>query len=60
MQLAGAGIPIVNDPLYPTVRDVRADDFSAPLQLLAREISFTDPLSGHRRRFVSRRRLDRV
>lgn len=51
------GIPIVNDPLYPTVQDIDVDDFDHPLQLLAAELSFTDPLDGSRREFRSDRRL---
>ena len=35
LHLAGLGIPIVDDPLYPHVRAVAVDDFSQPLQLLA-------------------------
>ena len=52
-----AGIPIVDDPLYPEVRDVEVDDFSSPLQLLAGELAFTDPVDGSARRFRSVRRL---
>lgn len=57
VHLAGLGIPILGDPLYPQVREVAPDDFSAPLQLLAAEVSFTDPLSGAGRHVVSRRSL---
>ena len=57
IHLAGLGIPIVADPLYPTVQDVAVDDFSRPLQLLAREVSFTDPVDGAARTFESVRRL---
>ncbi len=52
------GIPIVNDQLYPELTDTGRDDFSTPLQLLAESLSFTDPIDGTDRRFVSRRRLD--
>ncbi len=45
------GIPIVNDPLYPAVQDIDLDDFSRPLQLLAAELSFTDPVDGSAREF---------
>lgn len=55
MHLAGLGSPIVGDPLYPTVIDVSVDDFSHPLQLLASELQFTDPVDGSERRFVSER-----
>ena len=57
LHLYGLGIPIVDDPLYPVVRDVSVDDFSRPLQLLASELSFTDPVDGSERRFETVRRL---
>jgi tRNA pseudouridine32 synthase/23S rRNA pseudouridine746 synthase len=57
VHMASLGVPIHGDPLYPNVIDVPNDDFSTPLQLLARRIEFTDPLSGVRREFVSRREL---
>jgi tRNA pseudouridine32 synthase/23S rRNA pseudouridine746 synthase len=49
------GLPIDGDPLYPTVRDVPAGDFSTPLQLLAHRLAFTDPVTGVEREFVSGR-----
>jgi len=57
LHLSGLGIPIVDDPLYPEVRDISLDDFSRPLQLLASELEFTDPIEGKLRRFVSARKL---
>ncbi len=57
LHLHGLGIPIVDDPLYPDVREVSVDDFSRPLQLLASELEFTDPVDGSARRFVSARTL---
>ena len=57
VHLAGLGIPIVNDPLYPDVLDVEIDDFSRPLQLLAGELAFNDPVDGVPRQFRSGRRL---
>lgn len=57
VHLAGRGTPIAGDPLYPEVRQVAPDDFSTPLQLLAREVSFTDPVTGQPRRILSRRSL---
>lgn len=57
VHMASIGLPIVGDPLYPTVIDVADDDFSNPLQLLAQSIEFDDPVSGARRRFESRRAL---
>lgn len=55
MHLAGLGVPIVGDPLYPEVLDVAIDDFTTPLQLLASELAFTDPVDGADRTFRSRR-----
>ena len=54
------GVPIVNDNFYPSHYDVAVDDYSAPLQLLARSMAFTDPVSGAQRCFVSQRRLGTV
>lgn len=53
------GTPITGDDLYPDIRDVSPDDFSRPLQLLAESLAFTDPVSGQRREFTTRRALDR-
>ncbi len=55
VHMASLGIPIEGDPLYPNVIDVPADDFSAPLRLLAQRLEFDDPVTGARRAFVSRR-----
>ncbi|GCA96899.1 pseudouridine synthase [Mycolicibacterium sp. NCC-Tsukiji] len=52
------GLPIDGDPLYPTVLDVAAGDFSTPLQLLAHRLAFTDPVTGVKREFVSERTLE--
>ncbi len=55
VHMAGLGIPIDNDPLYPRVRQVDPGDFSQPLRLVAHRLEFTDPLSGENRCFVSSR-----
>ena len=57
VHMNAVGAPIVNDPWYPVVKDVAAQDFTAPLQLLAHTLEFDDPISGQRRRFVSGRAL---
>lgn len=54
---AGLGIPIIGDPLYPVMREVAADDFGEPLQLIARRLEFVDPISGEDRVFTSERSL---
>lgn len=57
VHLAGLGAPILNDDFYPQVLPQIEDDYSRPLQLLARSVAFIDPLSGKPRRFDSRREL---
>ena len=57
MHMLGLGIPIINDPLYPVVQDVTIDDFTRPLQLLANQVRFTDPIDGGERQFASVRAL---
>ena len=57
VHMASLGLPILGDPLYPDVIDVAPDDFSRPLQLLARSLEFEDPVSGRHREFVSSRTL---
>lgn len=63
-QMNAIGLPIVGDRIYPRLWPEPAagaePDYSQPLQLLARELSFVDPVSGEARRFTSRRRLERV
>jgi tRNA pseudouridine32 synthase / 23S rRNA pseudouridine746 synthase len=58
VHMASLGLPIIGDPLYPAVIDVRRDDFADPLQLLAHSIEFDDPISGCLRRFVSGRSIE--
>jgi tRNA pseudouridine32 synthase/23S rRNA pseudouridine746 synthase len=53
VHMASLGLPIDNDPLYPDVVEVAADDFSSPLQLVAHCLEFDDPLTGAHRAFVS-------
>jgi tRNA pseudouridine32 synthase / 23S rRNA pseudouridine746 synthase len=57
LHLAALGIPIVNDKFYPVVAPVDDDDFSRPLKLLAKSISFQDPLTGRQHYFESSARL---
>jgi tRNA pseudouridine32 synthase / 23S rRNA pseudouridine746 synthase len=57
LHMASLGAPILNDAFYPVALPCKGDDFSAPLQLLARRISFEDPLTGSERQFTSEREL---
>lgn len=47
------GLPILGDDFYPNIVQRSYDDFSQPLELVARTLEFTDPVSGDRRCFVS-------
>ncbi|SEB46111.1 tRNA pseudouridine32 synthase / 23S rRNA pseudouridine746 synthase [Paramicrobacterium humi] len=58
LHMTALGLPIIGDPFYPVVTDVAVDDFSAPLQLLAKTLRFVDPVDGAAREFTSRRILD--
>lgn len=57
--MAALGVPIVNDRIYPVLQpDTGTDqDWNLPLKLLAKAISFTDPVTGVVRCFDSRRTL---
>ena len=57
LHMSGLGVPILGDDLYPEVRERALDDYRAPLQLLAAELAFTDPLTGAPHRFTTRLRL---
>lgn len=57
LHMCGLGIPIVDDPFYPVLEDRPLDDFTRPLQLLAKVLAFDDPVTGEHRRFESRLRL---
>lgn len=51
------GWPLRNDMLYPRVQPHDPHCLARPLQLLARRLRFTDPLTGAPRDFVSEREL---
>ena len=51
------GWPILNDRYYPTLQPETADDFSQPLQLLAKELQFVDPVTNVSRIFTSNAHL---
>lgn len=59
VHLNALGVPILGDPLYPEVTGPGpAGDFRRPLQLLARRLEFTDPVTGVEHRFRSGRDLE--
>ena len=53
VHMASIGCPIVNDPFYPELMPNKGDDYSSPLQLLAKTIQFTDPFTSEERFFES-------
>jgi tRNA pseudouridine32 synthase/23S rRNA pseudouridine746 synthase len=53
VHMAALGLGILNDPFYPVLLDKAPDDHARPLQLLARSIAFTDPLTGAAAEFRS-------
>lgn len=57
LHLRDLGAAIVDDPLYPVDLGVDVDDFTRPLQLLASELEYADPVDGAPRHFVSPRSL---
>ncbi|WP_299872533.1 pseudouridine synthase [uncultured Cocleimonas sp.] len=57
VHLMSLGIPILNDPFYPVVLPDKGDDYSQPLQLLAKNISFVDPITNEKRFFESEQKL---
>ncbi|WP_324710516.1 pseudouridine synthase [Pseudomonas citronellolis] len=61
VHMAALGAALRNDPLYPQLlpeEQRRSDDYSRPLQLLARHLAFDDPLTGRPRQFDSQLQLD--
>ncbi|HPU19415.1 MAG TPA: pseudouridine synthase [Alicycliphilus sp.] len=57
VHMAALGLPLCGDGFYPEVNDPPEGDYSNPLQLLARTLSFTDPVTGQARDFASRLQL---
>lgn len=57
--LNALNIPIKDDQIYPVLTPYQEYDldFSKPLQLLAQEVSFLDPISKQARAFTSRKTL---
>ena len=51
VHMQALGWPILNDKYYPELQPLSADDYSAPLQLLAKELRFVDPVTRESRCF---------
>ncbi|GAA1263176.1 RluA family pseudouridine synthase [Pseudonocardia aurantiaca] len=57
VHMARLGVPILGDDLYPVLTEKPLDDYSRPLQLLAKTLEFRDPVTGEERHFHSRTTL---
>lgn len=57
VHMLSIGCPIVNDPFYPELMPDKSEDYSKPLQLLAKTVGFIDPFTHKERFFESERRL---
>ncbi len=57
VHMSGLGFRIMYDRYYPNLLDKQDDDLSKPLQLIARRVKFTDPVSGRPMEFESERKL---
>jgi tRNA pseudouridine32 synthase/23S rRNA pseudouridine746 synthase len=55
VHMTSIGCPIVGDPFYPAIREKRDGDTA--LQLLAKRLTFVDPLTGVARSFTSARTI---
>jgi tRNA pseudouridine32 synthase/23S rRNA pseudouridine746 synthase len=57
--LNALGVPIRHDQIYPTLTPYQeySLDFSKPLQLLAKEVYFKDPITLQDRVFLSQREI---
>ena len=52
LHMQSLGWPILNDKYYPELEPQTADNYQAPLQLLAKELEFIDPISKQPRHFI--------
>lgn len=59
VHMMSLGLPLLGDQFYPQVLrgPDEPEDYQQPLQLLARSIAFTDPITGDGRYWVSQRSL---
>lgn len=57
LHMQGLGLALLHDKYYPILQPKTAPDFSQPLQLLAQQLAFTDPVTGLKHHFQSERSL---
>ncbi len=57
LHMLSLAMPILHDTYYPKLQPKQAPQFDKPLQLLAKQLSFTDPLSQKQQQFSSKQQL---
>lgn len=57
LHMSKINMPILYDRFYPELQPEKAPDFKRPLQLLAKQLSFIDPVSQKQQVFTTRRHL---
>lgn len=51
LHMQSLGFPLLNDQYYPDILPLGEDNYSAPLQLLAKALEFIDPVTQQKRHF---------
>ncbi|MBZ9610138.1 pseudouridine synthase [Rheinheimera maricola] len=57
LHMLSLGMPILHDSYYPQLLPKQAPQFDKPLQLLAKTLSFIDPVSATAHSFISQQQL---
>jgi len=57
LHMSDLGFRILNDRVYPDLLPEKEDDYSNPIQLLAKQVQFKDPITGGNLEFVSEREI---
>ncbi|WP_231731942.1 pseudouridine synthase [Rheinheimera sp. EpRS3] len=57
LHMLSLAMPILHDNYYPELKPKQAPQFEKPLQLLAKQLSFTDPLTQQPQQFSSKQQL---
>lgn len=57
LHMLSLGMPILYDNYYPELQPKQAPQYDKPLQLLAKQLSFVDPLTQKQQQFSSKQQL---
>ncbi len=57
LHISGLGMPLLNERYYPELQAKSADNFEHPLQLLAKQLQFIDPITSKKMSFSSSKEL---